>query len=324
MIGILRQDKGMAKSRVKVLCTVAAIILAGAFLRARVRGFTAEVASGARSPGRQVTADDVRFPSGNLRIAGTLYAPSPLAGSRPAVVMVHGGTRRGRRLALYTVAARKLAERGYIVLTIDFRGFGDSERPRRFEAAPDLDFVQDVVAAVDYLAAARHVDPARISAIGHSFGAGVAVAAALRDPRIGRAVSISPGRNTARRFFGPGAPDPDYPSRRMSRDMGIDPPIPRALFDPHLKAYVAEAILDHPVHPPVLLVDGAQEAADDLEFLRDVAARMTGPKGYATIPGADHYFGTRQDQDGSAPATPHDAPVMDALVTAIDAWLKKN
>lgn len=110
----------------------------------------------------------------------------------------------------------------------------------------------------------------------------------------------------------------------MSRDMGVDPPIPRELFDPHLKAYVAEAILDYPIHPPILLVDGAKESPDDLAFLADVAARMTGPKGYVTIPGADHYFGTRQDQDGSAAAVSYDPPVMNALVDALDAWLKKD
>ena len=313
----------MAAGRVLLLCAVATTLLAGAFLRDRA-GFVVEGTGSTRTPGRRVATENVRFPSGSLRLGGTLYAPAPLAGTLPAVVMSHGGTPRGRRLALYTVAARKLAERGFIVLTLDFRSFGDSERPPRFSSPSDLDFVQDIVAAVDFLAANPHVDPARISAVGHSFGAGVAVAAALRDRRIGRVVSISPGRNTAGRFFGPGAPDPGYPSRRMSQDMGVDPPIPPALFDPHLKAYVAEAILDHPVHPPVLLVDGALESADDLAFLKDVAGRMTGPKGYVTIPGADHYFGTRQHQDGSASSAPYDARVMDALVNTIDAWLKKD
>jgi len=306
----------------QVFCALAVVAVAGFFSRDLLTGLTVTAKRGTNAPGHQVTTEDVRFPSGNLRIAGTLYTPSPLTGIHPAVVMSHGGTRRGRRLALYTVAARKLAERGYIVLAQDFRGFGDSERPRRFETAADLDFVLDIVAAVDYLAALKNVDTGRISAIGHSFGAGVAVAASLRDRRIGRAVSISPGRNTAKRFFGPGAPDPNYPSRRMSQDMRVDPPIPRALFDPHLKAYVAEAVLDHPIHPPILLVDGAKESPDDLAFLADVAARMTGPKGYVTIPGADHYFGTRQDQDGSASTVPYDAPVMDALVESLDTWLK--
>lgn len=314
----------MAPDRIKTLCVVAAAVILGAYLHARVLDFTGDASRRAGRPGRPAATTDVRFPSGNLLLAGTLYTPSPLAGPLPALVISHGGTRRGRRLALFTVAARKLAERGYIVLTVDFRGFGDSERPRAFETAADLDFVRDVVAAVDYLTTLESVDAGRIAAVGHSFGAGVAVAAALRDRRIDRAVSISPGRNTARRFFGPGAPDPGYPSRRMSRDMGVDPPIPGALFDPHLKSYVAEAVLDHPVHPPILLVDGDRESPDDLAFLADVAARMTGPKGYVTIPGADHYFGTRQDQDGSAANTPYDAKIMDALVDAIDGWLKKT
>ncbi len=310
----------MKTCRVKMLCAVAMAIFAGAFVCGNAPGLTSNAASGAGMPTHQIIADDIRFPSGNLRIAGTLYTPSPLTGLHPAVVISHGGTRRGRRLALYTVVARKLAERGYIVLTIDFRGFGDSGRPRRFDTTSDL----DIIAAVDYLAANQRVDPARISAIGHSFGAGVAVAASLRDRRIARAVSISPGRNTAKRFFGPGAPDPNYPSRRMSRDMGVDPPIPRALFDPHLKDYVAEAILDYPIHPPVLLVDGQKESAADLAFLRDVAARMTEPKSYVTIPGADHYFGTRQDQDGSTLTTAYDARVMDQLVEALDTWMNKD
>lgn len=308
----------------RLLCAVALAALAGYAVRDPVLRFTADQSRGIPWPGQRVKTTEVRFSGANLRIGGTLYAPSPVLGLYPAVVMSHGGTRRGRRLALYTVAARKLAERGYIVLTIDFRGFGDSERPRRFETASDLDFVQDIVAAVDYLAALRQVDPSRISVVGHSFGAGVAVAASIRDRRIGRSVSISPGRNTAKRFFGPAAPDPGYPSRRMSQDMGVDPPIPPALFDPHLKDYVAEAILDYPVHPPILLVDGGNEPAEDLAFLRDVAARMSGPKGYVTIPGADHYFGTRQDQEGSASATAYDAQVMNALVEAVDAWLKKR
>lgn len=314
----------MAVTRTQVFYALAVVTVAGFFGRALLPGLTVTATRGTSAPAHQVTTADVRFPSGELQVAGTLYTPSPLTGVRPALVMSHGGTRRGRRLALYTVAARKLAARGYIVLTLDFRGFGDSERPRRFETAADLDFVLDVVAAVDYLAALENVDPARIGAVGHSFGAGVAVAAAMRDRRIDRAVSISPGRNTSKRFFGPGAPNPDYPSHRMSRDMGVDPPIPRALFDPHLKAYVAEAVLDYPVHPPILLVDGALESPDDLAFLKDVATRMTGPKGYATIPGADHYFGTRPDQDGSASTPVYDTRVMDALVETIASWLKKE
>jgi dienelactone hydrolase len=314
----------MAVRNTGVLCAAALVVCIGIAVRDPILRLTASLTRHIPRPVKRVTAVDVSFPSGNLRIAGTLYSPAPILGRHPAVVISHGGTRLGRRLALYTVAARKLAERGYVVLAIDLRGFGDSERPRRFENSSDLDFPQDIVAAVDYLNTLHRVDPRRINVAGHSFGAGVAVAAAVRDHRIARAVSIAPGRNNLKRFYGPGAPDPGYPSRRMSRDMGVDPPIPPALFDPHLKDYAAEAILDYPTHPPILLVDGGEERTDDLSFLGDVAARMTAPKGYVTIPGADHYFGTGRDQEGSATAPACNAAVMDALVAAIDDWLRKG
>lgn len=308
----------------RVLCVLALALLAGYAFRAPLQRFAAEQSRKVRWLRPGVQTSEVRFPSGRLRIAGTLYAPATPIGISPALVVVHGGTSKGRRLALYTVAARLLAERGYVVLVIDFRGFGDSEKPARFQTASDLDFVRDISAAVDYLAGLRRVDTGRIGVVGHSFGAGVAVAAALRDRRIGRAVSIAPGRNTAKRFYGPDAADPGYPSRRMSADMGIEPPIPQAVFDPHLKDYVAEAILDYSLHPPVLLVDGGEEDGEDLAFLKSVADRMTEPKGYVTIPGADHYFGTGQRQDGTLPVVDYDARVMGALVDAIDAWMKRD
>jgi dienelactone hydrolase len=312
------------KKGCRILCALALALLAGYAFRAPLLRLAGRQSAKVGWLRRRVQTSEVRFPSGRLQIAGTLYSPSTPFGTSPALVIGHGGTPKGRRLALYTVAARKLAERGYVVLAIDFRGFGDSEKPTRFQTASDLDFVQDVTAAVDFLSTLRRVDTSRIGVLGHSFGAGVAVLAAIRDRRISRAVSLSPGRNTARRFFGPGAIAPKYPSRRMSHDMEISPPIPREVFDPHLKDYVAEAILDYPAHPPVLLVDGAREEEEDLAFLKDVAARATEPKGYVTIPGADHYFGTGQRQLGTLPAVPYDAPVMNSLVDAVDGWMRKD
>jgi alpha/beta superfamily hydrolase len=270
----------------------------------------------------RVQTKEVEFLSGNLQLRGSLYTPGPFIYKFPTIVICHGGTRLGRRLAMYVVVAQELAKRGYVVLTFDFRGIGDSENPHRFETFADLDFGQDISAALTYLSGLKQVDPSQFYVVGHSFGAGVAVMSGIRDFRVKRVVSISPGRNTKQRFFGKDAPDPDWPSRRMSEDMDIHPPIPRAIFDPHLKDYVAEAILDYPVHPPVLLVDGAYEDKEDLIFLKDVAEKMTEPKGYVTIQAADHYFGTKRDQDGSSGAIRYNITVMNALVTAIDQWFR--
>ena len=54
--------------------------------------------------------------------------------------------------------AKELAERGHTVLTFDFRGFGESEDPRRYETFSDLDFVHDVSSALSYVSALQSVE----------------------------------------------------------------------------------------------------------------------------------------------------------------------
>lgn len=269
-----------------------------------------------------VQTEDVEFLSGKLHLRGTLYAPASSFWKYPGIVICHGGTQLGRRLALYVVMARKLAERGYVVLTFDFRGFGESEDPQRFKTFSDLDFTRDVSSALTYLSKVTRVNPSKLYVIGHSFGGGVGVAAATRDVRIQKAVSISPGRCTQERFFGENAPEPDWSRTRMSNDMKIHPPIPREIFNPHLIDYVAEAILDFPVHPPILLIDGERESQKELAFLKEVYENMTEPKGYATIRAADHYFGTKRDQDGSSGDVRYDEETMTELIEVIDSWFQ--
>ena len=84
---------------------------------------------------------------------------------------------------------------------------------------------------------------------------------------------------------------------------------------------MAEAILDFPIHPPILLIDGGQEDKRDLAFLRDVYERMTEPKKYVTIQSADHYFGTMRDQVGISEDTHYNKEIMTELIDTIDNWL---
>ena len=266
--------------------------------------------------------EEVTFVSGNLQLYGTLYTPGWSLRKHPAVIVCHGGTPIGRRMALYTVMARELAARGYVVLTFDFRGFGDSEDPQRFETFSDLDFTHDVSAALDYVSELGQVDTSRLFLIGHSFGAGVVLPASVRDRRVRKVISISPPRNTAERQYGPNAIDPSYPQKRLSKDMNIHPPIPQEVFYPHLKEYVAEDILRYPEHLPVLFIDGAEEEENERDFLREVYEQMAEPKAYTTIQGADHYFGTTRNLDGSVAPPAYDATVMSALIERIDEWFR--
>ena len=145
--------------------------------------------------------------------------------------------------------------------------------------------------------------------------------AGIRDNRVQKVVSISPGRLTKRRFFGENAADADFPQIRMSNDMKLAP-IPKAIFYPHLKDYIAEAILDFPTHPPILLIDGGNESQEELDFLENVYQQMTEPKGYATIRAADHYFGTRPNQSGFSENLHYNEDVMRGLIDVIEQWFR--
>jgi len=72
----------------------------------------------AQSP--DVTAEDIRFESARVTLAGTIYTPRH---SHAAVVLVHGSGQAPRMREF----ASLLAEKGISVLTYDKRGVGESE-----------------------------------------------------------------------------------------------------------------------------------------------------------------------------------------------------
>ena len=112
----------------------------------------------------------VRFKNDGLTLVGTLYQPEA-AGEFPGIVLVHGSTAEGRKLGLYRLLGKELAGRGYVVLSIDLRGYGDSDDPSRVDISSALDYTSDIIGAVDYLSALESVDPGRMYVIGHSLGA---------------------------------------------------------------------------------------------------------------------------------------------------------
>jgi len=135
-------------------------------------------------------------------IPGTLFLPEPSEGGAafldspprperpPAVLLMHGFA--SDRLGLSGLA-RKLAESGYAVLTIDVQGHGQNRNPYRRSWATGDSFYADLSAAVDYLRASPHVDGSRLVVMGHSMGAGASLDYATRDSGIDGAVMISGG-----------------------------------------------------------------------------------------------------------------------------------
>ncbi len=131
-----------------------------------------------------IREESIHFPSGNLSLAGTLILPG---GPRrhPAVFLFHGSGRQGRDLS----TARWFAERGFVALTYDKRGVGESTGD--FRTGPFMDLCDDGLAAVQYLKSRREVDPRHIGVWGLSQGGWLGPLAASRSADISFVIAVS-------------------------------------------------------------------------------------------------------------------------------------
>ncbi|HEY6253782.1 MAG TPA: alpha/beta fold hydrolase [Candidatus Angelobacter sp.] len=131
-----------------------------------------------------VREEQVRFSSGDVRLAGTLVLPGG-PGPHAAVVLFHGSGPEERNLFM----ARWFAEQGVAALTYDKRGVGESEG--NFRQVPFMKLADDGLAAVDFLRARADVDPHKIGVWGLSQGGWLGPLAASRSPEVAFVISVS-------------------------------------------------------------------------------------------------------------------------------------
>jgi fermentation-respiration switch protein FrsA (DUF1100 family) len=138
----------------------------------------------------------VSFYSEGVRLAGDLFLPADLGpGERRAgIVLCHGYT--GVRTIYLPDNARVLAEAGYVVLTFDYKGWGDSDGAKT-RLAP-YSRVADVQAALTFLGVQPEVDAGRLGLYVTSYGGATVVWTAAVDPRVQCVVSVVGIGNGAR------------------------------------------------------------------------------------------------------------------------------
>jgi hypothetical protein len=138
--------------------------------------------------GKAMPTQPVSFYSEGTRLAGDLFLPDGLASGekRGGIVLCHGYT--GVRNLYLPDTAKALTDAGYIVLTFDYKGWGDSDGPR--SRLSPYGRVIDSQAAITFLGAQPNVDADRLGIYGTSYGGATVVWTAAVDPRVKAVVAV--------------------------------------------------------------------------------------------------------------------------------------
>ncbi len=130
----------------------------------------------------------VSFFSEGVKLVGDLYRPDGLkpGEKRAGIVLCHGYT--GVKDLFLPDNARVLNDAGYVVLTFDYKGWGESEGPRS-RLAP-FGRVADAQAALSFLAAQPDVASERLGLYGTSYGGATVSFTAAIDERVACVVSV--------------------------------------------------------------------------------------------------------------------------------------
>ncbi len=259
-----------------------------------------------------------------LKISARVYRAKDTKGKIPALLLLHGNYPAGQMFPLYQVMAQEFALKGYLVMTIDFAGYGHSEDPFAGEVARRVDLEMETRAAITYLADLPLVKSDQIGVIGHSMGADPALRVGMESDQVSTVVLVGPPRRVWERFHYP--PDRDF-FWHWAHHIGQQQ-YGRATFPEwYTKELWLKGILARDMvhmrpklrswhHKPVLFVDGQREPAADKDFLRCYAKESSFPKKYKTLYKADHNcnVSARNGQILYNPST------MEQLTTLVDNW----
>ncbi|RON22536.1 hypothetical protein BK663_26020 [Pseudomonas lini] len=139
----------------------------------------------------KVTVEKVTFKNQyGMKVAGNLFTPKDLAPkSRNAAIIVGHpmGAVKEQSANLY---ATKMAEQGFVTLSLDLSFWGESEGTPRQAVSPDI-YAEDFSAAVDFLGTHPIVDPERIGVLGICGSGSFAISAAKIDPRMKAIATVS-------------------------------------------------------------------------------------------------------------------------------------
>jgi hypothetical protein len=125
-----------------------------------------------------------------MNVAGNLFVPNDLDRNAKNAAMVVGHPMGAVKEQSANLYATKMAERGFVTMSLDLSFWGESAGEPRNAVAPDI-YAEDFSAAVDYLRTQSFVDKERIGAIGVCGSGSFVISAAKIDPRIKAIATVS-------------------------------------------------------------------------------------------------------------------------------------
>jgi dipeptidyl aminopeptidase/acylaminoacyl peptidase len=272
-----------------------------------------------------VERSSVTIWSDGTRMAGDVYRPKNLKPTDkvPGIVFVHG-TGGVKKTPFSIRIATAFAQRGYIFLNFDYRGWGESEsRLLMLENMPEpdekgeltikarairwqMDFqdqTTDIRNAIAFLAGEPNVDRERIGIFGTSYGGSLVTWTAAYDPRVKCAAMQVPGLGGIR-----GLPYSQNAYGLMTRQArGETEPVPYEHGVPggkmaaysHMRYNMAKDVAYDPfqaarhVKIPMLIIDAGNEELMDIKQngarVAEILKANGTPVSYHVIPGIGHY-----------------------------------
>lgn len=309
--------------RVLSAFTLVALIVCSA-LNSSARTATAQAQDNSLPPG--IASRHVNVWSDGTRMSGDLFYPASMKAEDklPAIILCHGWG--GVREHLNRAYAPRFAAAGFVVLTFDYRGWGDSDSrlvlkdtmPRldekgqatvRVQAVRELvdpfDQTRDVISAINFIEGEPGVDPARIGLWGTSYGGGHVLYVAAHDDRVKCIVSQVGSMDSLSIAQSPAYKGGLERARReevqRARGEGGIVPVPQGVDRfPNLRGtpYVSRMVKYRPVEfaghlkVPILIIDAAKEELFDIKMNGGLVyerVKNKVPAKYEIIPNITHY-----------------------------------
>jgi fermentation-respiration switch protein FrsA (DUF1100 family) len=139
----------------------------------------------------QVTVEKVTFKNQyQMQVTGNLFVPKNLDRNARHAAIVVGHPMGAVKEQSANLYAAKMAEQGFVTVSLDLSFWGESEGQPRNAVSPDI-YAEDFSAAVDFLGTRSFVDRERIGAIGICGSGGFVISAAKIDPRMKAIATVS-------------------------------------------------------------------------------------------------------------------------------------